>query len=163
MSASIRTTRPASVAALFVLMVSVVVFAYTLIGMTSHFEMSAWDLLFTNPSGGSTLADALVFAIIPTLLQGAIAFALGRRAVWARVLGSIAAFAIVAACVVWLLVVTAGGIVWVVAGMPTSGTMPTGGDFMDLTGIAVAVPIVSVIGYLNARAALLTVRTLRAA
>lgn len=158
----VRTSRPARSAAVLVLVAGGALFIYTFIGMTTYFQKPAWELLFTNPVGGSTLFDSLVFFTIPVLLQAAVAFALDRRAVWPRVIGTVVAFAIVAACALWLVFALAAGVVWVLGGMPTQGRMPAGGDFMDLTGVAIAVPVVAAIGYLNLRAALLTLRTLRA-
>lgn len=155
-----RPSRPASYAALFILVIILLAFLYTLIGMTNRFQMSPLDLLFSNPTGGSTLGAALVFFTIPALLQAAVAFALDRRAAWLRIVGAIVAFAITAFCLVWLGLAVVMGARWVVGGMPTTGTMPAGGDFQDLTGIAIFVPVAIIVGYLNGRAALLTVRSL---
>ncbi len=163
MALVVRARRPATVAVVFMVVVGALLFAYTLVGMTSYLRMSPWDLMFYNPTGGSTLFAALLFCTIPPLLQAAVAFAIERRAAWARIFGAIAAGAITLFCTLWLVLAIAAGVVWIAGGMPTSGMMPAGGDFMDLIGVALFVPVALVIAYLDGRAALLAVRRLRSA
>ena len=145
--------RPALLATFVVLTVGLASFVALVWAESAYFGLSPLAVIMAPPGPGAPIFwFAMVLAA--AALQGSATLALRQRGALLRVIGAVAAFAIAAICMVFLI-----SAIFTLVDYLTAGTLP--GDFGDLLGILFfGLPLALVVGGLNARAVLLELREL---